>query len=187
MNEPARRIAGYDEVLAAPPHMIAEVVHGSLHLQPRPAMLHARVTSRLGQLLAPFDGKLRQPGGWWILDEPELHLGDPADILVPDLAGWRIARMPDPPDGAFSTVAPDWACEVLSASTARHDRGVKLEIYRREGIGHAWIVDPVEQFIEVFALERRRWVRVGVYSGDAPAAIEPFAALPLDLSLLWER
>ena len=32
------------------------------------------------------------PGGWYILDEPELHLGE--EILVPDLAGWRRERMP---------------------------------------------------------------------------------------------
>ena len=32
-------------------------------------------------MTAPLDAP---PGGWWILDEPELHLG--ADILVPDLA-----------------------------------------------------------------------------------------------------
>ena len=35
---------------------------------------------------------LASPGGWWLLFEPELHLGN--DILVPDLAGWRREHLP---------------------------------------------------------------------------------------------
>jgi hypothetical protein len=54
----------------------------------------------------PFDRGSGGPGGWWILDEPELHLD--ADILVPDLAGWRRERMPDLPVTARFELAPDW-------------------------------------------------------------------------------
>lgn len=192
MTGPARHIAddhvaGYADVLAAPPHMIAEVTHGELHVQPRPALLHALVTSRLGQLLAPFDGKRRQPGGWWIVDEPELHLGAPPDILVPDLAGWRHARMPEIAEVAFLTLAPDWVCEVLSPSTQRFDRAEKLEIYRREAVGHAWIIDPAARLLEAYALEHHRWVRVAVHHGDTVVAVDPFVAVAIDLSLLWER
>ncbi len=59
-------------------------------------------------------------GGWILLDEPELHLG--ADILVPDLAGWRRERLPHVPDAPFLDLSPDWACEVLSARAQRLDR-----------------------------------------------------------------
>jgi len=33
----------------------------------------------------PFDRGRGGPGGWWMLDGPELHLG--RNVLVPDLAG----------------------------------------------------------------------------------------------------
>ena len=53
------------------------------------------------------------PGGWIILDEPELHLGE--DILVPDLGGWRLQTMHQITDAAYFEIAPDWVCEVLSS------------------------------------------------------------------------
>ena len=110
--------ATYQDVLEAPAHGVAEIVDGTLYTHPRPAMPHALASSRLGfDLGGPFDRARGGPGGWWIIDEPELHLGE--DILVPDLAGWRRERMPDYPETAYVTLAPDWVCEVLSASTRR--------------------------------------------------------------------
>lgn len=58
MPAPARRIAGYEDVLAAPPEMIAEVLHGTLYLQPRPASPHALFATRLvhhGDVVAAID------------------------------------------------------------------------------------------------------------------------------------
>ena len=81
------------------------------------------------------------PGGWILLDEPELHLH--GDVLVPDLAGWRRERMPELPDAAAFELAPDWICEVLSPSTAASDRAEKMPIYARERVAHVWLVDPI--------------------------------------------
>jgi hypothetical protein len=93
---PARQPATYQDVLDAPPNMVAELIRGALHLQPRPAMPHARAASSLGiEIGNPFDRGRGGPGGWWLLDEPELHFGE--DVLVPDLAGWLRERMPTIP------------------------------------------------------------------------------------------
>jgi hypothetical protein len=87
MGEPAPRRATYEDVLAAPEHLVAELIAGVLITHPRPASLHARALSRLGMDLGgAFDRGKVGPGGWILLDEPELHLRE--DILVPDLAGW---------------------------------------------------------------------------------------------------
>src|SRR6188474_2369596 len=128
MTEPARRRASYADVLRAPPHMIAEVIDGELRLQPRPAKPHAAAASALGEELGPpFKRGRGGPGGWILLDEPELHLGE--DVLVPDLAGWRRERMRSPTtEEPYFTLAPDWVCEVLSRSTSRSDRSEKLPI-----------------------------------------------------------
>ena len=112
------RRADYQDVLNAPAHLVAEVIDGALHTQPRPAPRHAWASSGLGaRINPPFNYGDGGPGGWWIVDEPELHLGE--DILVPDLAGWRRERMPDYPDTAWFAIAPDWVCEVLSPERAR--------------------------------------------------------------------
>jgi Uma2 family endonuclease len=128
MSEPVARRATYEDLLQVPEHLVAEIIHGQLVTHPRPAPRHARASSSLGdELVSPFDKGRGGPGGWWILDEPELHLG--AHVLVPDLAGWRRERMRSLPDTAWFELAPDWVCEVLSPGTARLDRVEKLPIY----------------------------------------------------------
>jgi Uma2 family endonuclease len=133
----------------------------------------------------PFDLGEGGPGGWLIVDEPELHLGN--DALVPDLAGWRRERMPEMPHTAAFTLAPDWVCEVLSPSTAVMDREKKMKAYAREGVSHLWLVDPLQQSLEVYRLEARRWNRQAHWRGGATVHAEPFTVLPLKLATLWER
>ena len=133
----------------------------------------------------PFDRGRGGPGGWRILAEPELHLA--RDVVVPDLAGWRRERLPRLPDEAYFSVAPDWIGEVLSPSTAALDRVKKLNIYAREQVAHAWLVEPIAQTLEVLRLESGRWVIVGTWAGPAAVRAEPFDALELDLTLLWDE
>ena len=176
--------ATYQDVLDAPPHRVAEIVGGTLHTQPRPAAPHARATSSLGvKISGPFDYDAGGPGGWWIIDEPELHLGE--DILVPDLAGWCRERMPDYPDTAYFTLAPDWVCEVLSASTRKLALHGKRPIYAREGVGHLWLVDPVDRTLEAFELREGEWVLIATAQDDDPVAVRPFEAVTFSLADLW--
>jgi len=186
VGEPKRR-ATYDDVLAAPEHQVAEILDGELFLSPRPAMPHARASSRLGvQIGGPFDrepGDPAEPGGWLILDEPELHFA--ADVVVPDLAGWRRERMPRIPNAPWTELAPDWLCETLSPSTAAIDRGRKLRIYAHEGVRHVWLLDPIARTLEVLALDGDRWSIAAVHSGSEAVRAEPFAAIDLDLARLW--
>src|SRR5512147_1666848 len=109
--EPARmKRATYDDVLNAPENNVAEILDGELFLSPRPAPRHSVAESALGAVLFdPYHRGRGAPGGWWILDEPELHLGE--DGVVPDIAGWRRERMGTIPDEAYFSLAPDWACE----------------------------------------------------------------------------
>ena len=141
MAEPAERQATYEDLMQVPPHLVAEILSGRLVTHPRPAPRHAVASSSLGdELVGPFQKGRGGPGGWWVLDEPELHLD--ADVLVPDIAGWRRERMPTMPETAWFGIAPDWVCEILSPSTAREDRVVKMPIYVRAGVSHLWLVDP---------------------------------------------
>jgi Uma2 family endonuclease len=187
MGHPAKRRATYQDVLDAPPTCVAEVIFGVLHTMPRPAVRHARASTRLGgELDGPFDRGRGGPGGWILLFEPELHLGPEPDIVVPDMAGWRRERMPKlPRDAAFLSLPPDWCCEVLSSSTQAIDRADKMEVYRREGIKHIWHVEPLGETLEVFELDRERWVRVSVWRGAAKVRAVPFDAIEIDLSVLW--
>jgi Uma2 family endonuclease len=132
----------------------------------------------------PYDHGRGGPGGWWILDEPELHLH--SDVVVPDLAGWRRSRMERLPETAHFALVPDWVCEVISPSTARLDRTKKLGVYAREGVSYCWIVDPVLRTLDVLRLESVRWTVASSHADDEIVRPEPFADVDLELALLWE-
>ena len=174
----------YEDVLNAPENKVAEILDGELVLSPRPAMRHSLAASTLGTVVGePFGRGRGGPGGWWILDEPELHLG--RDVLVPDLGGWRRSRLPRLPETAYFPLAPDWICEVLSPSTAQLDRAKKLAIYGRELVAHAWLIDPLARTLEVLRLEHGRWVILGAHAGSEVVRAEPFAELDLELEAWW--
>ncbi len=178
------RQATYRDVLDAPPHKVAEVIAGTLHTHPRPAMRHAWASSGMGaKINPPFNYGDGGPGGWWIIDEPELHLGE--DIVVPDLAGWRRETMPEYPDAAYCTIAPDWVCEVLSPSTRRLDLNEKRSLYAREGVGQLWFVDPDVRTLEAFALREGQWLLLATLADDAPVSLPPFDAITFPLDALW--
>ena len=178
------RRATYQDVLDAPPEKVAEVVDGTLYIFNRPAAPHAQASSRLLIYIgAPFDDGHGGPGGWWILYEPELHLGD--DIVVPDIAGWRRERMPVFPDAAYFTLAPDWVCEVLSPSTRKFDLGDKGAVYARAGVGYLWFVDPIARSLEAKMLRGGKWVAIATLNDDATVSLPPFEAVSFSLGDLW--
>ena len=186
MRQPQQRPrpATYQDILDLPAHVVGEILDGDLYVSPRPAPRHASASAGLGGFVfGPFDRGRGGPGGWRILFEPELHLG--ADVVVPDLAGWRRQRMPRLPEDAFFSLAPDWVCEVLSPSTAAMDRTKKRAVYAREMVSHAWLVDPIARTLEVLRLDAGRWTIVSTSAGAETVHVEPFEALALDLTWLW--
>lgn len=184
MGEPALRQATYEDLLQVPEHLVAEILNGELHTHPRPAPRHVRATSILGgKFTEPFDLGSGGPGGWWILDEPELHLG--AQVMVPDLAGWRRERMPELPETAWFELAPDWVCEVLSPSTAKDDRTIKMSLYARHGVGHLWLVDPLLKTLEAYELREGQWSLLTTLKDDDQTRLVPFDAIEFSLADLW--
>ena len=100
-------------------------------------------------------------------------------------SGARVAADFLDPERAGIKLAPDWVCEVLSPSTEQVDRGRKLDIYRREGVEHAWLVSPVLRTLEVYRRHDLGWLLLSNFAGDEPVRAEPFDAVPLDLAALW--
>ncbi len=189
MSRPAPngRPATYADIEALPEHVVGEIIGGELIVSPRPAPRHASSSSGLGVIVGgPFQYGIGGPGGWWILDEPELHLGP--EVLVPDLAGWRLATMGELPDEAYFSTPPDWICEVLSQSTEKVDRARKLAIYALNRVGHVWLLHPIHRTLEVFRLSGDTWTLMKVYSDkDETIRAEPFEEVEIPLGLLWQK
>ncbi len=176
----------YAELCDLPPHVTGEILGGVLYTQPRPAGPHAVSGSALGMDIgAAFQRGKGGPGGWWIIDEPEIHFVRDVVVCVPDIAGWRKERMPKIPKGHRFETVPDWACEVLSPSTGKKDRVVKMPVYAQYGVGFLWLVHPLDRTLEAFALHEGCWTVIGLFQDDETVQVAPFAELALNLGDLW--
>ncbi len=187
MKTPSRspkRTATYADVEAAPEHLVAEIIDGELMTHPRPSPRHNAAAGALSaELGGPFQKGIGGPGGWIFFVETEIKLGD--HLLVPDVAGWKRERLSGYPERNYFTVPPDWVCEILSGSTERRDRTVKMRIYAEAGIPHMWLLDPRLQILETFELRDRQWLKLGSWTSDDMVRAAPFDAVSFSLADLW--
>jgi Uma2 family endonuclease len=184
MSEPAKKRATYDDLLNIPKNMTGEIIDGELIVTPRPSRKHIYTASSLEGRLIPYHfGGGGGPGGWIILMDPEISLGE--DILVPDLAGWREERFPESEEHNWISVVPDWVCEILSPGSARIDKTEKMPLYAQHGISHLWLIDPLANTLDVFRLETGRWMVLGLFAEDDKVRTEPFPEIEIELAELW--
>jgi Uma2 family endonuclease len=185
--DPARKLATYEDLLALPEDVRAQVIDGEVVTQPAPLPRHARVQRALGRFVGgPFDDDdgFGGPGGWWILLEVDVRLAT-HQVVRPDLAGWRRDRLPEPWDIRPIDVVPDWICEILSPSNAAMDRVRKGRLYAEHGVAFYWIVDPAEGTLEALRLEGGTWVDAGRFDRSSVARVAPFEAIELDVGRLF--
>lgn len=184
--QPVNPASCYEELISLPDNLVGEIIGGELYTQPRPSGPHGLAESALNiEIGTPFHKGRGGPGGWWILPEPEIHFVRDTEVVVPDLGGWRRERMPQVPEGHRFEVVPDWVCEILSPTTAKKDRILKLPLYARFGVAHAWLVDPQARTLEAFSLVKGQWALVASCKDDDPVCVEPFAAVTFSLAELW--
>jgi Uma2 family endonuclease len=158
------------------------LVAGELHVtMGRPGKKHRRAAQVLHVALAPLNANVGGTG-WWIELEPEVRFGD--RLFDPDLAGWRIDRVPELPDDNPITHTPDWCCEILSPSTAKDDVRTKLPGYVAAGVPYVWIVEPSLHLIQVFAGQGGQPTLVATASDEPAARLPPFD-LEMDVRRLW--
>jgi Uma2 family endonuclease len=181
MADAARAQSLYEHIERLPEGMVGEIINGQLHTHPRPSGPHVNAASLLlADIVGPFyRGHGDGPGGWRILGEPELHLQRNTEVLVPDIAGWRSERLPAIPDDQRFEVVPDWVCEILSVSTEGVDRELKMPVYARYGVQHAWLVDPRGKTVECYCLKAGEWALFASFSGEEPIRAAPFGAVDI--------
>lgn len=158
-----------------------EIIDGVLIRNPSPSFHHQRVSRRLQRILEDYINEM-DPNGE-IFDAPlDLVLAEHT-VVQPDLLylpGSRPAQN-DPID-----VVPELVVEVISLSTSRKDRVIKLNHYQLSGVLHYWIVDPEESFIEAYELRDGHYVSIvrshtGVF--DHPS----FPGLSFDIEMLFSK
>jgi Uma2 family endonuclease len=184
MADPAKKRATYADLEVVPPHLVAEIIDGTLYTHPRPSPRHGAAASALGARLSdPFQFGDDGPGGWVFVVEPEIKFG--RDILVPDIGGWRRERLKAYPKKNYFAVTPDWVCEILSGSTEKRDRTLKMRIYADAGVPYFWLIDPRLQILEAYENRDGRWVKAGDWNSDDAVRAPPFDAVSFSLADLW--
>ncbi len=184
MSESAPIRATYQDLSNIPENTIGEIIDGDLIVTPRPSGEHSNAAFAVSAAIGPpYRFGRGGPGGWIILYEPEVKFHE--DILVPDLAGWRKERFPGWPKDNWFSILPDWICEIVSPSTARHDRITKMRIYASHSVQYFWLIDPRDRTLEVFMLKSGEWAKLAGFADNDNVRAEPFPELEFPLDDLW--
>ena len=120
------------------------------------------------------------PGGWWFAAEVEIQLG--ANIVRPDVVGWRRERAPERPSGSPIGVEPDWICEILSTNR-RTDVIQKKRLYHERRIPYYWIIDPIEGTLLVYRWTTDGYTEVLAAERGEQVRAEPFQAMELPVGV----
>lgn len=135
-----------------------ELLGGKLvAMSPRPAVNHNRV---MGNIYRAFANRLHGRPCEAFSDGVDVSL-TPTDRVIPD-AMVVCNRDIIKPDGIHG--APDLVVEVLSPSTAKHDRGRKKQVYEQCGVSEYWIVDPANKTLEQYLLQQGAFTLHEVYA-----------------------
>ncbi|HEU4734606.1 MAG TPA: Uma2 family endonuclease [Kofleriaceae bacterium] len=151
----------------------AEILEDDVvRVRPRPGKRHRRAAGACLDALSSVNTNLRG-AGWWIEVETEIRFPHER-LAVPDLAGWRVDRIADLPDENPLTVLPDWCAEILSPSTARDDKRLKLPLFARSEVPWSWLVDPSLRLLEVYRTVNGLPALVTTAQDDDRRVLPPF-------------
>lgn len=164
-----------------------EIIDGEAVMMAPPSRIHQKIsvsiTSQLYNFLegkkcevypAPFGVRLFEKDG----DSP-----DDVDTMVePDIS---VVCDKNKLDKNGCKGAPDLVIEILSPSTVRHDRFVKLGLYQRAGVREYWIVDPVSKSVQVFVLEDGRYSAKDFGSAEEKVRVNVLEDCEIDLSQVF--
>lgn len=173
------------EWLEQPLERRLELIDGEFIQKALPDPIHAVSQYGVLALLREFHrkpGGAGPGGGWWILPEVDIQLGE--NGYRPDVAGWRRERSPQLPLGRPVILRPDWICEVLSDSNRHNDTIRKLRRYHEAGVPHSWLLDPDSGTINVFRHEPQGYLSVLVADRGQRVRAEPFDAIEVMVGVL---
>ena len=159
-----------------------ELIHGEVHLTPAPNTKHQFVVHNLDIALSLYVQKNKLGEVW----EAPLDVRLAEDTaLQPDLVFVGSGRVEIVRE-EFIAGAPDLVVEVLSASTAVHDRATKLPIYAQAGEPEVWLIDSQAKTVEVLKLQGKKYFVDAILAGDQVLTSDLFPGWQLPLHDLFD-
>lgn len=141
----------FADVLAWDEKERIEIVNGKAVMMAPPSSVHQEISGALfAQLYNFLDGKkcrvYAAPFAVRLFEQDGDTPDDVDTMVEPDLS---VICDRSKIDKQGCKGAPDLVIEILSPSTRRHDRLVKLELYQRAGVREYWIVNPEDRTVQV--------------------------------------
>lgn len=176
----------YQDYLEMPeePGYSFEILDGVLVKEPAPNVPHQRVSRRLQRILEDYFWEVDPEGE--VFDAPlDITFGD-RTVVQPDLL-YVSGTQKDIVQYTRIDGPPTLVVEIISPSTGRKDRLLKMGIYQRAGVKHYWLVSPEDRSMECFAL--RDGVYALVASGMDEERVEhpDFSDLVMDLAMIFGK
>lgn len=185
--KPASPGATLEDLLALPEEDRYELVNGDLVQKEAAQGKHGEAQLSVGIALRRFrrrGGPPDQPGGWRFATEVLVQFL-PGQVRRPDVAGWKLERLPAWPEAPPILVIPDWVCEVLAPTNASSDTIQKMGLYHQAKVPHYWLLDPRDETLAVYRWTLDGYLFVlGACRSDRVRA-EPFAAIELAVGLFF--
>lgn len=169
---------------------LGDVAHAEIHAgeivhKAEPSAEHSDAQGAIVALVRNrFHRAANDGDGWRILMAVDIEL-EAHELIRPDIAGWRRARVPERPTGRPVRTRPDWVCEILSASNPRADLVHKFRLLQRLGVPHYWIVDPERQTLTVHRNTDAGYLVALTAGRDETVFAEPFETMELRLATLF--
>lgn len=150
-----------------------EIIDGQAIMMAPPSRVHQEISGEIFRQIANFlEGKKCRvyvaPFGVRLFEKSTDRPEDVDTVVEPDIS---VVCDHDKLDKDGCKGAPDMIIEVLSPSTQRHDRLVKLGLYQRAGIREYWIVNPEDKTVQVFTLQNDLLQLVEVYTAQDIAKV----------------
>jgi Uma2 family endonuclease len=158
-----------------------ELIRGEVHLSPSPSTRHQLILLNLSLSLGTYIKNARL--GVLAFAPLDVCL-NPDTALQPDLIFISSKRVEIVREN-FVAGAPDLAVEILSRSTAAHDRVTKLPLYAEAGVAEIWLIDPQVKTVEVLRLQGRKYVVDSTLAGDQTLKSASFPGWGLPLPELF--
>ena len=159
-----------------------ELIHGEVHLSPSRSTKHQLI---LGNTSVSLGTYVRSARLGVLFCAPLDVCLNPDTALQPDLIFISAERVGIVQEN-FVAGAPDLAVEVLSQSTAAHDRATKLPLYAEAGVPEVWLIDPQAKTVEVLKLQGKKYLLDATLAGDQVLASNLFPGWQLPLRDLFD-
>lgn len=164
-----------------------EIINGEAVMMAPPSSRHQEICFEIGRQLGNFlEGKRCKvypaPFGVRLFEERGDRPEDVDTMVEPDIS---VVCDKGKIDQHGCKGAPDLVIEVLSPSSRRHDRFVKLGLYQRAGVREYWLVNPEEATVQVMVLTNDYLLPVADYGRDDVAKVNVLDGCFIDLGKVF--